>query len=99
MAVAEVLYLLTIFVIVAVALVFTSWLMRWVMARDEGAEAMRAVALAIREGADSFLKGWACARALSPPLFFLASLIFFLPSFLFIFQSLPIPPHAESAPS
>lgn len=56
MAVAEVLYLLTIFAVVIGALYYTVWLARWVMAKDEGNEAMRAVALAIREGADSFLK-------------------------------------------
>lgn len=52
---AEIFYLGTIFVIVACALAYTVWLARWVMAKDEGNEAMRAVALAIREGADSFL--------------------------------------------
>jgi H(+)-translocating pyrophosphatase len=52
---AEVLYLSLIFCIVALALWYTIWLAKWVMAKDEGNEAMRAVALAIREGADSFL--------------------------------------------
>eukprot|EP00727_Mastigamoeba_balamuthi_P009859 m51a1_g5496 putative pyrophosphate-energized membrane proton pump 3-like (775) ;mRNA; f:343564-346524 len=55
MSFAEPLYLASIFSIVGVALYYTLWLAKWVMAKDEGNEAMKAVALAIREGADSFL--------------------------------------------
>jgi H(+)-translocating pyrophosphatase len=56
MASGEVFYLGFVFAMVGVGLYFTNWLMKWVMARDEGDTAMKAVSSFIREGADAFLK-------------------------------------------
>lgn len=55
MALAEVSYISLVFVIVGFSLWYIWWLLKWLMAKPEGTEAMRAVSTAIREGADSFL--------------------------------------------
>lgn len=52
---AEPAYIAVVFCTVGVSMYYTWWLLKWLMAKDEGTPAMRAVAAAIREGADSFL--------------------------------------------
>src|SRR5690348_12946870 len=39
----------------AVALLFATWLARWVLARDRGTEGMQRISNAIQEGAEAFL--------------------------------------------
>lgn len=55
MGLAEPLYVVTVFTIVAFSMWYTWWLLKWLMAKEEGTKEMCAVASAIREGADSFL--------------------------------------------
>lgn len=52
---SEILCLTTVFSIVGLALYFASYILKWIMKQPEGNDAMKAVANAIREGADAFL--------------------------------------------
>ncbi|KAH3760675.1 sodium-translocating pyrophosphatase [Pelomyxa schiedti] len=55
MAYAEAAYITLVFGIVGFSLWYIWWLLKWLMAKEEGTDAMKAVSTAIREGADSFL--------------------------------------------
>eukprot|EP01105_Mastigella_eilhardi_P006827 TRINITY_DN18344_c0_g1_i1.p1 TRINITY_DN18344_c0_g1~~TRINITY_DN18344_c0_g1_i1.p1 ORF type:complete len:798 (+),score=213.31 TRINITY_DN18344_c0_g1_i1:123-2516(+) len=52
---AEPIYIVSVFTIVGFSMWYTWWLLKWLMAKDEGSAEMRAVSTAIREGADAFL--------------------------------------------